>query len=134
MKKVLLVNKTVGANYRILPVSGRSLKLYGNAILNASYGCPVFEMTPEEYDAAKFDVIANQTPGQSWVPVFIECSPLVNSEAAKVEPAEVLDGLIDMPINDLRRFAKLSGAKVISTAARTEIIRGIREAQKGDSV
>jgi hypothetical protein len=56
----------------MFPVCGRSGKLYGQAVLQPQFGGPVYEMTMEEYDAAKFDIIGNILFQQQWVPEFVK--------------------------------------------------------------
>jgi hypothetical protein len=57
------------------PVCGKSGRQYGMAILNPTFGGPVFDMSLKEYDRDKFDIIGQYRSGQLWVPEFYEAIP-----------------------------------------------------------
>jgi hypothetical protein len=75
MHRVRLINKDSTAAQH--PVCGKSGKLYGQSVFAPQFGGPVFEMTMEAYDAAKFDIIGNVMPYHQWIPEFIEVQPAV---------------------------------------------------------
>jgi hypothetical protein len=72
--RVILINRDIGTSVGNMPVpvSGRSGKLYGHAFVDADRGGPIFEMTLEAYDQAKFDLIGNPNFRCQWVPCFEE--------------------------------------------------------------
>jgi hypothetical protein len=63
---VLLVQR--GITSQTHPVSGKSGKLYGNAIASPKDGGVVFKMTQADYEAASEDILGNTAAGQQWVP------------------------------------------------------------------
>lgn len=63
---VLLVQR--GISSQTHPVSGKSGKLYGNAIASPKDGGVVFKMTQADYEAAADDILGNTAAGQQWVP------------------------------------------------------------------
>lgn len=67
---VNLVQRGISAQTH--PVSGKSGKLFGNAIASPKDGGVLFKMTLEDYFASAFDLCGNTTAGQQWVPVFVE--------------------------------------------------------------
>lgn len=82
MNRVRLVNRIAG-NTGSLPfsVSGQSGKEYGKAFFQPEFGGPVFEMSLEEYHAARFDLIGQTRYRQQWVPEFIEVKGASNGKA-----------------------------------------------------
>ena len=67
---VLLVQRGVIA--QVHPVSGKSMKSYGNATQDPSFGGVVFQMTMEQYAESAYDLIGNLVAGQQWVPLFVQ--------------------------------------------------------------
>jgi hypothetical protein len=63
---VLLVQR--GISSQTHPVSGKSGKLYGNAVYSGKDGGVVFQMTQADYEAAADDILGNTAAGQQWVP------------------------------------------------------------------
>lgn len=70
MFRVRLINKVIGPSNGIFPVCGKSTKLYGHASYMPEHGGPVLDMSLEDYDRDKFDIIGNKVSGQQWVPQF----------------------------------------------------------------
>jgi hypothetical protein len=74
MYKVRLINRDIGTSIGNMPyaVCGRSGKTYGRCFVDVDKGGPVYEMSLEDYELHKFDLIGNVARGQQWVPEFIE--------------------------------------------------------------
>lgn len=88
----------------MMPVSGISGKLYGHAFLQPEFGGPVFDMSLEEYQRDKFDIIGNPSFRQQWVPEFYEVNgSIVAAEKGRATLAK---------INELRKRTKAAGVWV----------------------
>ena len=85
MFKVRLVNKVIGTSAQMFPVCGKSRKLYGQAILVPALGGPVFELSLEDYNRDKDDIIGNIEFQQQWIPEFYEIPPETTSELQGVD-------------------------------------------------
>lgn len=68
---VLLINQAVGMGMQVYPCSGKSNKLYGNALLDPSRRGVVLKMSLAEYEESKLDLVGNTQPGQQWIPEFV---------------------------------------------------------------
>lgn len=69
----------------MFPVCGKSMKLYGQAVMNPALGGPVFEMSLEDYNRDKDDIIGNSQFQQQWIPEFYEIPPETTSELQGVD-------------------------------------------------
>jgi hypothetical protein len=66
---VLLVQRGISAGNH--PVSGKSKKLYGQALQSPVHGGVAFSMSLPDYMASAHDLIGNTAANQQWVPEFI---------------------------------------------------------------
>ena len=90
MNKVRLINREVTAQQ--YPVCGRSLKTYGQAVFKPEFGGLVFEMSLEDYQRDKFDLIGQTKFQQQWVPEFF-----VAPDEAIIDPLIKQPGVPDLP-------------------------------------
>jgi hypothetical protein len=72
MFKVRLINRVLSHGRTEYPICGKSLKNYGQAVLRPEFGGFVFEMSLEDYERDKFDLIGQVLFQQQWVPEFYE--------------------------------------------------------------
>lgn len=70
MFKVRLINRVLSHGTTQYPICGASLKNYGQAFLRPEFGGFVFEMSLEDYERDKFDLIGQTLFQQQWVPQF----------------------------------------------------------------
>jgi len=90
---VLLINRNVGTGPQLYPVCGKSGKLYGQATTRPEKGGPCFEMTLEDYERDKFDIIGNDRFHQQWIPEFISFRPrdLPPPKFSKIEESQSVE-------------------------------------------
>lgn len=73
MTKTYTVNLVQrGISAQTHPVSGKSGKLYGNAVASPKDGGVSFPMSLQDYFQAAHDICGNTAGGQQWVPIFVE--------------------------------------------------------------
>lgn len=124
---VLLINREFGLNKQIHPVCGKSGKLYGHATGSGAHNALIFQMTHEDYEAAKFDLCGNKKTGQQWVPSFeIPVQEAVvngSGQAAATpfgEPVKQERGAAIKRLNALRQQAKERGFSTKGSLAELE--------------
>lgn len=81
MHRVRLINRAASHGQTGFPVCGISTKNYGQSALRPEFNGFVFEMSLEDYDRDKFDLIGNPDYQQQWVPEFIEVQAAVAPES-----------------------------------------------------
>lgn len=75
---IILIQRGITAN--VHPVSGKSGKLYGQAVFSPQHNGVIFKMSIDQYRDWSSDVVGNTLPGQQWVP------EIVSEEQAKALP------------------------------------------------
>lgn len=100
MFRVRLINKVIGPTSAAMhPVCGISGKLYGQAVFIPAFGGPVLELSLEDYERDKFDIIGNTKYRQQWIPEFFK----------EVPGSHVGGGNRLQQFNELRKRAKAAG-------------------------
>jgi hypothetical protein len=57
------------------PVTGKSGKLYGQALQSPVHGGVMYQMSAKDYLDNAHDLVGNTSPGQQWVPEFMTNNP-----------------------------------------------------------
>lgn len=131
MFRVRLINKVIGPSNGVFPVCGKSTKLYGHASYMPEHGGPVLDMSLEDYDREKFDIIGNMASRQQWVPqfyeVFVVSNEVLTGASDECDPGIIIESAVVtdhgngntvvihsgraklLQFNELRKRAKAAG-------------------------
>src|SRR6266496_1197009 len=113
MTYVLLINREVGLAHSIYPVCGKSTKCYGSAVPDFARGGMAFRMSFEDYERDKWDILGNRNFQQTWVPEFVEETPIQEvieiSANGNAQPPILEPAFDDMRWRDLCALGRNKG-------------------------
>lgn len=126
MKKVLLINRQFNGSHQQYPVSGRSGKFYGTAFHVPEKSGLVLEMSVEDYERDKFDIIGNPAAGHQWVPEFVSVPD--DTRPAPESKPETFEG---KTAEEWFRLHEVLRSDVARLSPFEQRLRGIFETLKG---
>lgn len=132
--KVLLVNRYFNGSHQQYPVSGRSGKFYGTAFNKPEKGGLVLELSAEDYERDKVDLVGNTAIGQQWVPEFVELEPVKDVKSQipeRFRDIAIIDkGTNGQFVKDVRDFLakqKMAALQAIAKSAGLKMFHASRE-------